>query len=49
MAATAGAALGELLTVILVNAAGLDWWPGLPTVVLVTFIFGYMVPDKQTG
>jgi hypothetical protein len=49
VAAAAGAAFGEILTAILVSGVGLEWWPGLPTVVLVTFIFGYMVPDRQTG
>ncbi len=49
MAATAGAALGMIVASILINGAGLEWWPTEPTTVLVTFIFGYLVPDRQTG
>lgn len=46
-AATAGAAFGEIVTAVLTNGVGLEWWPGPPTTVLLAYTVGYFVPNKR--
>ena len=48
-AATAGASLGEIVTAVLHNAAGWEWWPMTPTTVVLAFVGGYFVKDKAAG
>ena len=48
-AATLGAALGQIISAALIEAAGWEWWPAAPTTIILTFVVGYLVPDKRTG
>ena len=47
--ATVGAALGEILSAGLIEGLGLDWWPRIPTTIVLTFVVGYLVPEKSSG
>lgn len=47
-ASTAGVALGEIVSEVLVNAVGWDWWPTAATAIVAAFVFGYLVPERVT-
>ena len=47
--ATVGAALGEIISAGLIEGLGLDWWPRIPATIVLTFVVGYLVPEKSSS
>ena len=46
-AATAGAAIGEIVEAAAIGALGWEWWPVGPASVIGAFALGYLIPEQQ--